>query len=526
MLTKKTTSKSGLRRALYLPLFLIFGTAAVQSTAQTVNIGPNQYAFQYTLSPNFGLFFNTSDQQYEFRNGSAVPVFALDAQNGRMKTDLEFHSSSDYLVPNNRYAFRAKSNPNFGLFFNASEQTYQFRNSSAFSVFSVSASNGTMNTSGSISASGTISASGGNSSQWNQAFNWGNHASAGYITSENDPKIGTMTADAVPRWNGSQLVPSNMISTSTFNQITASNARLRLNSTGFLGGTSSLGFYNSGTKNGEIAYLLGQMHLNNEFELGEIWFSTDSQIRMKIGAEGEVAVNAEPEENRNFKVVRDQASGSAIDAEVTFSGNNDVRGIRSRSVTNDGYGVGIEGRGGWRGIWGISEGGSYSGISVGVYGQATGSSSGTRIGIYGLASGGNTNWAGYFVGNQYVSGDLRVGTIAGASGYKVSVNGKIMCTELRVQTVNNWPDYVFADEYKLMPLEELEAFIRTEKHLPNIPSAAEVEEEEGFDVGEMQRLTLEKLEELTLYILELKRDHEAVKRENEALKARIEAIEK
>lgn len=519
MFTTKTTFESGLRRALYLSLFLIFGTAATESTAQTVDIGPNQYAFRYTLSPNFGLFFNTSDQQYEFRNGSAVPVFAFDAQNGRMKTDLEFHSSSDYLVPNNRYAFRAKSNPNFGLFFNASAQSYQFRNSSASSVFSVSASDGSMNTSGSISANGTVSASGGSSNQWNQAFNWGNHASAGYITSENDPKIGAMTTDAVPRWNGTQLVPSNMISTSSFNQITASNASLRLNSTGFLGGTSSLGFYNSGSKNGEIAYLLGQMHLNNQFELGEIWFSTDSQIRMKIGAEGEVAVNADPEANKNFKVVRDASGGRAIEAEVTFTGNNDVRGIWSRSVTNDGYGVGIEGRGGWRGMWGIAEGGSYTGTSVGVYGQATGNSSGTRIGVYGLASGGNTNWASYFVGNSYVSGDLRVGTTSGASGYKVSVNGKIMCTELRVQTVNNWPDYVFGEDYALLPLDELENFIRTEKHLPNIPSAAEMEEEAGFDIGEMQRLTLEKVEELTLYILELKR-------ENEALKARIDAIEK
>ncbi|HRW22318.1 MAG TPA: hypothetical protein P5509_10105, partial [Bacteroidales bacterium] len=63
-------------------------------------------------------------------------------------------------------------------------------------------------------------------------------------------------------------------------------------------------------------------------------------------------------------------------------------------------------------------------------------------------------------------------------------------------------DYVFDDEYQLMSLDELSEFIKTNKHLPNIPSEAEVMKEGNFDLGEMNKILLEKIEELTLYILQ------------------------
>ncbi|MBW6459852.1 MAG: hypothetical protein K0B08_04695 [Bacteroidales bacterium] len=98
------------------------------------------------------------------------------------------------------------------------------------------------------------------------------------------------------------------------------------------------------------------------------------------------------------------------------------------------------------------------------------------------------------------NGDVAVGNFF-ASGYKLSVAGKVICTEVRVEGVGNWPDYVFAGDYKLMSLQEVEQWVRQHHHLPGIPSSAEVEAG-GFELGDMQRRLLEKVEELTLYAIE------------------------
>jgi hypothetical protein len=99
--------------------------------------------------------------------------------------------------------------------------------------------------------------------------------------------------------------------------------------------------------------------------------------------------------------------------------------------------------------------------------------------------------------------------------YRLSVNGAIRATKVVVEI--GWADYVFKKDYKLMPLEQLEKFISHNKHLPNIPSAAEVEEK-GLDVGAVQAKQMEKIEELTLYIIELNKTVETLKREVELSK--------
>jgi hypothetical protein len=119
----------------------------------------------------------------------------------------------------------------------------------------------------------------------------------------------------------------------------------------------------------------------------------------------------------------------------------------------------------------------------------------------------------------HVTGNVVFGSssITPAVGYKLSIDGKVICEELRVQTSSAWPDYVFSKDYALLPLEELERSIKTNKHLPNIPPAEEVEKN-GFDVGDMNKKLLEKVEELTLYLIELKK-------ENKALTQRVNALE-
>lgn len=85
--------------------------------------------------------------------------------------------------------------------------------------------------------------------------------------------------------------------------------------------------------------------------------------------------------------------------------------------------------------------------------------------------------------------------------YKFQVGGEIRSTGINVQATP-WPDYVFEAGYDLKPLEEVQAYVEKHGHLPEIPSAEEIEEG-GVDVGEMNRLLIQKLEEMTLYQIEL-----------------------
>jgi trimeric autotransporter adhesin len=86
------------------------------------------------------------------------------------------------------------------------------------------------------------------------------------------------------------------------------------------------------------------------------------------------------------------------------------------------------------------------------------------------------------------------------ANYTLFVKGGILTEEMRVSLSSTWADYVFAKDYNLKPLSEVEQFIIKNKHLPNVPSAAQVKEE-GINVGEMAKIQQEKIEELTLYII-------------------------
>lgn len=106
---------------------------------------------------------------------------------------------------------------------------------------------------------------------------------------------------------------------------------------------------------------------------------------------------------------------------------------------------------------------------------------------------------------QRSGGSVRIGGTPVPSGYKLAIDGKVICEELKVKLASSgWPDYVFADNYKLSSLTEIEKFINLHKHLPNIPSAVEVEKN-GIEVGDMQKKIIEKIEELTLYIIQLEK---------------------
>lgn len=99
-----------------------------------------------------------------------------------------------------------------------------------------------------------------------------------------------------------------------------------------------------------------------------------------------------------------------------------------------------------------------------------------------------------------VNGNVGIG-IASAQE-KLAVNGKIRAREVKVEPgSNNWPDYVFEEGYKPLSLAEISTFVKQHKHLPEVPSAKEVEQN-GLELGEMNKILLKKVEELTLHLIE------------------------
>lgn len=104
-----------------------------------------------------------------------------------------------------------------------------------------------------------------------------------------------------------------------------------------------------------------------------------------------------------------------------------------------------------------------------------------------------------------------IGNSIKATGYTLSVDGDVMCEDLTMQNSNSWPDYVFEKDYNLMPLAEVKKFIETNKHLPNIPSAADIEKD-GIKMAAMTKALMEKVEELTLYILKQQEEIEALRK--------------
>lgn len=102
----------------------------------------------------------------------------------------------------------------------------------------------------------------------------------------------------------------------------------------------------------------------------------------------------------------------------------------------------------------------------------------------------------------YAGGNVMIGASAPATGYLLTVDGKVICEELKVQMSENWPDYVFEEDHVMPSISELKSFVAENKHLPGIPTATEVKEN-GISVGEMQRKMMQKIEELSLYVIQL-----------------------
>ncbi len=144
-----------------------------------------------------------------------------------------------------------------------------------------------------------------------------------------------------------------------------------------------------------------------------------------------------------------------------------------------------------------------------------------------LYNGSSINWKHYEDGN-YVSkmslsnsGALGIGTTSTGT-HKLAVAGSIGARKVVVEP-DAWSDFVFENDYDLQSLDEIESFVTENKHLPGIPSKAEVTED-GINLGEMDAKLLQKIEELTLYIIQMNKDMKKMKAKNEQLEKQVHIL--
>ncbi|MEC7262606.1 MAG: hypothetical protein VXW38_02630 [Bacteroidota bacterium] len=123
-----------------------------------------------------------------------------------------------------------------------------------------------------------------------------------------------------------------------------------------------------------------------------------------------------------------------------------------------------------------------------------------------------------------IRGNGNVGIATTIPDSKLTVKGKIHAEEVKVDLSVPGPDYVFKQGYDLKSLEEVQSYIKEHGHLPNIPSAKQMEEN-GIDLGEMNMKLLEKIEELTLYVIELEKETSRIKLMDKRLESQDKEIE-
>ncbi len=126
-------------------------------------------------------------------------------------------------------------------------------------------------------------------------------------------------------------------------------------------------------------------------------------------------------------------------------------------------------------------------------------------------------------GVYYSEENVGIGTLA-QENYKLAVDGRVHAREVHINQ-NSWPDYVFRNDYQLPSLDSLRNQIKNKGHLINIPSAEEVGQK-GIKLAEMNRLLMEKVEELTLYLLAHREKRKTIEARIHTLMEQFESTQK
>lgn len=139
-----------------------------------------------------------------------------------------------------------------------------------------------------------------------------------------------------------------------------------------------------------------------------------------------------------------------------------------------------------------------------------------------ISGGGSSQWTTSASNIYYSTGNVGIGTInITDANYKLFVETGIRTRKVKVDQ-STWPDYVFHQQYQLPSLPDVEKYIKANNHLPDVPSADEVERD-GLNLGDNQAVLLKKIEELTLYLIDINKKVDKLTEENAAMKKKLES---
>lgn len=155
-----------------------------------------------------------------------------------------------------------------------------------------------------------------------------------------------------------------------------------------------------------------------------------------------------------------------------------------------------------------------------TYIRLTTSADANGYGIIQSAASYGTAWGNTMINPE--GGNVGIGT-TDSKGYKLAVNGSVIATSVTVKLYPNWPDYVFKKDYRLPSLTEVKTYIDKNQHLPEIPSAAEIAKD-GLNLGDMNKLLMKKVEELTLYLIEKDNENKDLQKQVSDLRADVQML--
>lgn len=541
----------------------LFITAVV-----TANISAQTNTFPTTGNTGIGTLTPATPLQVigASRFGSTTNYAGIDASG-----NLSFTGTAAYKVAGNKYAFQYAGNPNYGLFFNSTNVRYEFRNGSAIPVFYVGANDGAGVFSAGLQIGNSTSTIAG-TLRWNgtnfEGYNGTAWITLGGALSETDPEVGTNTNNFIPRWNGSSLVTGLIQDNGSkigINKAPDIEHRLSVLRQATSGISTNIYSAIRGESNNGISSTIsavGYLGVNDPAGLyGVLSFPSiniddigvmgvkNSNINIGAGLYGW---------NRGGATTNYGIYGTS----TSLSGNNyGLYGKTTAATSGLNYGVYAETEGAV---------GNY-----GLYGKVTTATGQIGYAVFGSASGTGSNYAGYFSGHTYIGADNEALTISGtnpyiqfkdgltenaylrasgsdlllatnsgnasgkvvlrtngvgrlwvdasgnvsigsngkvATGYMLSVVGKVMAEEVRVELNGTWPDYVFAKDYKLLPLQTLKKYVLENNHLPDVPAAEEMKD--GIEIGKMNKMLMQKVEELTLYVIQLNEEIQELKNQH------------